>query len=121
MNTASERTGCHAVRDVLLTARDLIADPSRHCVGLNACDASGHKTKTRSPSAVKWCAYGALMRFAGGVLLIAAETALRISTEALYGHHEVECINDGLDGHTRILAAYTRAIEVMTDERESGT
>jgi hypothetical protein len=47
MNTVAERIHCRTVREILVAARDLITDPSRHCVGHHACDASEAETAMR--------------------------------------------------------------------------
>jgi hypothetical protein len=113
MNTVAERTDCHTVREVLVAARDLISDPSRHCIFITACDTSGQWVWARGRSAVRWSAQGALICCAHETVLYEAEAALQIAVEALYGSRTVALVNDGPDGHARILAAFTHGLDVM--------
>jgi hypothetical protein len=56
-----------------------------------------------------------LLQFDQGELLLQAQAALDDAVEVLYGSRQAQRINDGPDGHARILAAYTRAIDGQTN------
>jgi hypothetical protein len=58
------------------------------------------------------------MVFVQGELSMDAAAALENAVIELYGDHSVTGINDGPDGHVRILAAYTRAIDGLTNEKD---
>jgi len=48
------------VKDVLLKAKSLIADPAHWTQGVYARDAEGFDVGPNSPTAVCWCSYGAI-------------------------------------------------------------
>ena len=55
------------VTEVLVEARDLISAPERWTQGFYARNSLGHITEWDSPSAVCWCAEGAVGKAAGAV------------------------------------------------------
>jgi hypothetical protein len=118
MHTTAKPNRCQTVREVLVAAHDLIADPSRHCVKFHACNAAGNSVPPTSRGACQWCSDGALMRFADGELLDAADAALSDAARDLYGTRHVAPINDGPNGHARILAAYARAIDGLPSTQQ---
>jgi hypothetical protein len=121
MNTVAARNRCQTVRDVLIAGRQLITDRSRHCVGSLAYDRFGKPVTPDEPSAVCWCAYGALGRFAQGELLTAAKGALADAVAKQYCTCRVVRVNDGPNGHARILAAYALAIKILRPKRRVGS
>ena len=54
------------IREVLLTAADIISDESRWCVGARARNADGRLVEIESDEAVKFCAIGAVYKAAAG-------------------------------------------------------
>jgi hypothetical protein len=51
----------HTYADVLRFAGELLADPSRRCVGVMAQDATGSATSELDPSACRWCLFGSVV------------------------------------------------------------
>lgn len=110
--------------EILTKARELIADPERWATGELARDAGGHKVPPDSPSACRWCAYGALQNFAddrdAGPLLDAAEgrladAACDVLNATPEFDEDADCliahVNDDL-GHAATLQMFDRAIEM---------
>ncbi len=109
------------VREALIAARDLIADPTRHTVGAFARTASGDVTDPTSASATCWCAEGALYHVTGTTLEYRYSTLVTSSIEALRrvisSIATVPATND-IGGHSAVLAMYDRAIKRENDDEE---
>jgi len=73
------------VKDVLVAARELIAVPERWTQNALARDAGGRMRSAESRGAVSWCAYGALIRQAGGptTATVAAADKLSVAASAI--------------------------------------
>ena len=59
--------------DILRSARALIDTPEKWTRGTNARNASGRSVPFDSPSAVCFCAYGAVLRASGGEIVLACQ------------------------------------------------
>lgn len=103
-------------KEALVATRALIADRKHWTHDAAARDKHSHRVEAESPRAVRWCAYGALLKVAGnedGKLFSRAFDAL---TEAARDVAEsrglpgsVFTLND-MGGHRAILEALDRAI-----------
>jgi hypothetical protein len=101
-------------KQVLITARALIADPTHWTRSFLACNAAGRPVHWCDPSATAWCAMGAIYRsayeFVGN-----KEEATRIGKEVAKGVapiwicRSLMTMNDVL-GHTAILAKFDKAL-----------
>lgn len=59
----ARRSGCDApIHDILVQARELISDPSRHTTGVLAKDVNGKFVHPWLDEAVCWCAVGAVQK-----------------------------------------------------------
>lgn len=83
-------------------AADLIRDPARWTSGASAVDAEGKPVSARSTRACAWCAYGAVERVCTG----GRADRLSMALERCFpGQDYAWDVNDGPDGHRRILEA----------------
>lgn len=85
-------------------AADLIRDPARWATGMSARNARGEPRGPYESDAVCWCAYGAIHRVTNrnGQRFRALSSAM---DSRFPGEHYAHNVNDGPDGHARILAA----------------
>ena len=106
-------------------ARAIISDPWRWCRGWEALNSAGKPTNPLLPGAERWCAQGAC-RLAGQRLaanypqhLLDKHDTGRDIHQALHNALQpddpsqirtVGGINDGPDGHARIMAGFDRAL-----------
>jgi hypothetical protein len=99
-----------SVREQLVAARDLIADPERWTQGAYARDVNDEPTMALSASACKWCPVGAVMRVTGSPYGWGPGTgALSVAANGL----SASVVNDE-QGHAAVLAMFDRAIEATT-------
>lgn len=94
-------------------ARALIEDPKRWTTGQNARDAEGEECYPTQTFAVCWCAEGAIIRSSR---LSRRNKAL---DRARIGGARICDVNDGPDGHKRVLARFDEVIVEL--ESELGT
>lgn len=102
--------------ETLVKARELIADPKRWTQGVPARDKYGHIVLANHPSAVKWCASGALSRALGidtrahGVVPILDRAGL-----ALFQSFSVTVNDKGPrpEAHAKVLAIFDHAIATL--------
>lgn len=124
---------------LLLAGRELIADPEKHATGALARDRTGLRTYPAAPDACRWCAIGALVAVADLQFEPGEVENVRIeATELLNGaaydvepdpfplvdpalkSRHVAFLNDGSDGHRKVIAAYGIAIErARENEKEA--
>jgi hypothetical protein len=104
-------------KQVLISARALIADPARWIQRMYACTASGQKVAWYDQSASKWCAMGALYRAAYDLLgdpkeatLIGNAAAKSIRPRRRF-RGGLPALND-TQGHAAVLAAFDEALQV---------
>ena len=105
------------VLDALVRARDLIADPDHWCRGAGAMDANGVGIPEDDPTAVRWCALGARWLACS---YVGDERRMELSARmtrimdrhllAENGSYGLANLNDGPDGHRRVLAVYDASI-----------
>ena len=104
--------------DVLVAARDLIAEPERWTQGSPARDAQGNRTGWGAPAAVCWCAVGAVEKAAesatalSGRRSVLVEAAMSELRHAI-GRHAIFLFNDS-HSHAEVLAAFDKAIAERT-------
>jgi hypothetical protein len=115
---------------LLLAGRELIADPERHATGALARDRTGMKVHPAAPWACRWCGLGALVsvteKYVGpGEIDSARNQATELLNAAAYEvepdpfpivdpvlkSRHVAFLNDGPDGHRKVISAYDIAIE----------
>ena len=117
MTTAKTEITDQEVLAALWRARDLIADPDHWCQGAGAMDENGIGIPEDDPTAVRWCALGArwmACSYAGFERRM--ELSARITRimdrhmMADWGDCGLANLNDGEDGHRRVLAVYDAAI-----------
>ena len=102
-------------KEILIAARDLIADPARWTTARFARDEFGNELlDPSSPRAACWCARGAIQKIGGrpdkpGTPAYGAAEYLYKACVALFGK-TVFLVNDGPNGHARILKAFDHAI-----------
>jgi hypothetical protein len=101
-------------KQVLINARNLISDPAHWTRSFLASNAAGYPVAWDDPSAVKWCAMGAIYR--GAYELVSSkEEATRIGKEVAKGiapiwfGRSLMTMNDML-GHTAVLARFDRTL-----------
>lgn len=112
MNTKPSVENAFSVREILHGARELIADPAYFCQRVLARDKHGIEVDLDSDDACRWCAVGAIRKFCRDEETVtAAKQLLRDACLTLFGTLHATIINDGEDGHARILAAFALAIE----------
>ena len=107
-----------AAGDTLRAARETLSDPTRWTQGAYARSASGRRLWFESPSAVCWCAYGALGKHSGlhpeeG----RAADFLRRAADELFDLYPTE-VNDDR-GHAAVLSMYDLAIALADVEARS--
>ncbi|MBO0863479.1 MAG: hypothetical protein J2P16_00195 [Mycobacterium sp.] len=107
-----------SLADVLIEARDLIADPDNWCRFHAARNADGHPiADPTDPTAVRWCAAGALSR---------AVAATNVAFADAFDLLKLCCVGTGIGppspqstndicGHTAVLDMYDRAIRLAKD------
>ena len=96
-----------AHRDILWTARNLIAAPEMWTRRASARDAEGNPVWAISPDAVRWSALGAIVRATAG------HHRFHEAVNVLQGHAlggGISDVNDGPGGHAHVLALFDRAI-----------
>src|SRR4051794_6712739 len=97
------------VVEVLKQARGLIEDP-RNWVQGNFAVAEGDAPVPPSHwAASRWCALGAIKKFADSELRIIASARIQQSAQDLYGEH-IEQVNDDL-GHAEVMRVFDLAIQ----------
>lgn len=109
--------------EVLIAARELIADEKRWCVGQSALKADGFPCQSQDPEAVRWCAIGAPRKFCGR-----SEEGDRLWFEVVDALRSVSGesspafdVNDR-QGHAATLAMFDRAISASRAKaKEAGT
>lgn len=112
-------------KQVLISARALIADPARWTTGALARDADGSQVEWNGQSASKWCATGAIYR-AVYDLVAGAKEAERIGNDIAESFRPshwprkggLSFINDGL-GHVAVLAVLSRAVQAADPHRKA--
>jgi len=85
----------------LQDAIDLIEDPNRWTTGAEARDTDGERVDANNIRAVRWSAFGAMVKKHVSITL-----RLRVVAYCrfvLLSPNGVDYINDGDDGHTRVL------------------
>lgn len=99
-----------AVREILQTARDLIAPRGHWCQGALAMNRRGDEVLPHDITAVKWCALGAILKQRpAAAIREALFAALNRACEELYWMTAVAA-NDKL-GKAKVLAAFDLAIK----------
>lgn len=88
---------------------DLLADPARWTQRADARTADGSPVGWDHPDAARWCIFGALHRCVPQEDRLAVLTALH---NELPADRALTHVNDGPDGHARILDLLNRAQEV---------
>jgi|SRR5215469_5307515 len=95
---------------ILKAALKLVSDPKRWTKSVFAVDKNGYSVPSTDPSAVRWCAVGALTKIGGKTAArYAAARALTIAC----GGVGITDVNDGRNGRKRIIAAFQRAIKKL--------
>ena len=92
------------ISEHLAAARDLIKDPSGWTQGFFARDKSGNEVSVRDPSAVCFCASGAISRIPSSA---SRDRVFRCLEEQMNGY--IPKFNDS-HSHAEVLAAFDRAI-----------
>lgn len=95
------------VREVLVKARELIADPERWVQHMNASTADRRMVASTSCDACKWCANGAVMKVAGTCWNENYLPAMRTLDQI--GGGDIVHFND-THTHAEVIAAFDRAI-----------
>jgi hypothetical protein len=99
-----------SLRDNLIAARALIADPKNWGQGDYAMTREGVSVSPISKDAACFCSYGAVAHAAGQEFPEAERTALRSAARRLYGNAKGPItVNDNL-GHEATLAMFDDAI-----------
>ncbi len=105
-------------KEILIAARELIADKSRWTQGTLARNVEGNPEHcVQGKTAVCFCAAGAVMHCATGEdeeEWIGAWSALDAAAFSLYGGRDVAGVNDKL-GHEAVLKVYDHAISNCED------
>jgi hypothetical protein len=99
-------------KEIVQKARDRIADPQHWCRHSNARTLWGFRCDPTGPRAVAFCAFGALLRECSeqygadqwNASAIAAGFASCLAPQGL------KSINDGPDGHRKVLALFDKAL-----------
>lgn len=94
--------------EVLKHARELITPKERWTKYFSAVDARGEECPPQSCHAQQFCAQGAIYHC--WKVNARAYAAMEVACVRLFGSHHVTDINDGPDGHARILQAFDYAI-----------
>jgi len=101
-------------RQVLISARALIADPDHWTMNVLARNTAGHSVHWCDPSATKWCAMGAIYRsayeFVGNkkeATRIGKEAAKRVAP--IWFCRSLMTLND-VRGHAAVLARLDKAL-----------
>lgn len=98
-------------RQVLLRAREIIADPKRWTRGAIARDRRSTDCAMSDSNAVRFCAYGALERAA---FELRSDTPWAIATASRIGsgiHKDLTDVNDGPGGRKAVLALFDQALQ----------
>lgn len=95
------------VLGTLEAARKLISDPSRWTQKTSARNATGRKVAANSPSAAKWCAYGAIDACSPHQILAARAVSTLGNAMGAF------LVGEWNDTHTHaeVMAAFDAAIE----------
>lgn len=111
------------VIDLLVGARELLADPSRWTQGATARDQNGHPVLPREEEAVQWCARGAFLCMEARLKVpkLSCRRALALLEESAFSTEGtgIVAINDKL-GYDKVLAMYDEAIRMATTEFPEG-
>ena len=94
--------------EILIAARDLIADPARWTQHSSARNIKGNCTRSQSEEAVCWCAMGALERVCPLQDFVSTDDCLDRAGKELFGRLDV-AVNDEL-GHDAVMQMYAKAI-----------
>ena len=104
------------VAELLVKAKELIADPERWCQGRVAKDSLGRPTYPNSGNATAWCAFGALERLAPTPDVVSS------AVDFLGAFTDGESIGYWNDHHTHaeVMELFDRAIEMANREETGG-
>ena len=94
--------------EILIAARDLIADPARWTRASFARNIEGKPVSAKSKTAVCWCAMGALKRVCPPERFVCTDGWLYRAGVELFDKQDV-AVNDEL-GHAAVMQMYAKAI-----------
>jgi hypothetical protein len=103
-------------RDLLLRARAIVADRRRWTRDVTARDRHYRPVSATDPSAIQWCALGALLHVADDpATFVRAVTLLEMAAATLF-NRPVRWVNDmpGRTAHADLLAVFDHAIAAAT-------
>lgn len=106
--------------EILIAAREKIADPEKWTREALARDSNGKRCEPTSPNAVSWCAQGSAVAVSGGVALRTIKAALTQACRRQFPRGDWMApiwpgdVNDE-KGHAAVMEMFDRAIEI---ERE---
>jgi len=111
LNTQTAPRPTQRAREILKGARALITDPAHFCQNKLAESSDGYAVNPRAPGACRWCAWGAIAKI-GWTEPDASRARELLTWECMkrFGTRVVESVNDGEDGHARILEAFALAV-----------
>ena len=101
--------------DVLKKSLDHIKEPENFCQGCLARTARGIPVPYNHPKAVKFCALGITLRMQGNDE--AAGLMARLAINKALEHPSLSIVNDGADGHRRIVEGFQKAIASLEKKR----
>jgi hypothetical protein len=112
---------------VLRKVYELLGDRSKWVVGRLAVDADGASVWPNDPDALRFCAAGAISKFAheassreetaGRVEMTAIDLLSEALAASYFRRREIPAVNDGTNGYERIMAGLAKVVGVSPQRR----